>query len=61
MINPKTKMLPFPKFKNSEDMITGIVDFLKFMQNPDELLKKKKSASGQKSYKDLKHLIQEMR
>ncbi len=31
LINPKTKMLPLSNFKNREEMIQGIVDFLTFM------------------------------
>jgi hypothetical protein len=60
-VNPKTKMLPFPKFKNSEEMIQGVIDFLKFMENPEELLDKKKAAASQNSYKELREIVQGIR
>ena len=56
-VNPRSKMLPLPKFKNSNEMAKGVVDFLKFMQNPEELLKKKKEASADASYKELRELV----
>jgi hypothetical protein len=58
-INPKSQMLPFSNFKNKNEMVQGLVDFLKFMQNPEEELKKKKAASSSNSYLELKKLIEE--
>ena len=60
LINPKTKMLPFSKVKGNEKMIQGIIDFLKFMENPNELLQKNKSAEGQTNYKALKNIVDKM-
>jgi hypothetical protein len=60
-VNPQTRMLPLPKFKNSNEMAQGVVDFLKFMQNPEELLNKKKASSSGTSYKALKNIVNEMR
>ncbi len=60
LINPKTKMLPFPKIKDSQKLIEGIVDFLKFMENPEEYFQKNKSAKRETSYKALQEIIKEM-
>ena len=60
-VNPQSKMLPLPKFKNAPEMVQGLLDFLKFMQNPEELLNQKKAASSEASYKVLKELIKEIK
>lgn len=60
-VNPRSKMLPLPKFKNAPEMVQGLLDFLKFMQNPEELLNQKKAASSEASYKVLKELIKEIK
>jgi mono/diheme cytochrome c family protein len=59
-MNPKTKMLPLPRYKNQALMAQGIVNFLKFMQNPEELLKKKKALERETSYKALQEIVKTM-
>lgn len=60
LVNPKTKMLPFPKFNNQQDMINGVVDFLNFVQNPDTVLKKQNGGSEPASYKVLRQLMKDI-
>ncbi|MFZ4714227.1 MAG: hypothetical protein ACOYL6_10960 [Bacteriovoracaceae bacterium] len=54
-------MLPLPKFHNVDEMAQGIVAFLKFMENPEEILRKQKSASQKSNYKELSEIVEEMR
>lgn len=58
-VNPKTHMLPLAKFNNRDEMAQGIVDFLKFMQNPDEILAKKKGSERESSYQALQQIVKE--
>ena len=60
IINPKTKMLPFPKLQDSETKIQGIVDFLTFMENPEIVLKNINHVKGQARYKALKEIVNQM-
>ena len=60
-MNPKTKMLPLPRYKNQAMMAQGVVNFLKFMQNPEELLKKKKASERDSSYKALQEIVKTMK
>lgn len=55
-MNPKTRMLPLPNYKNKMELAHGVVDFLKFMRNPKDLLEKKDIRKDHKSYKELKQL-----
>lgn len=58
----QTKMLPLPKFKNSQAMAQGIVEFLKFAKNPEKVLKTIKAKSGQSVlYNELSQLVDEMK
>lgn len=56
-MNPKTQMLPLPQFKNQEQVAQGIVEFLVFMKNPEELMKKREAQSGKASYRELREVI----
>lgn len=58
-INPKSQMLPLPKFKNRSEIAQDIVNFLKFMMNPEEYLAKNKEASRTQGYKELQNIIKE--
>lgn len=58
-MNPKTGMLPLPQFKNREQVADGIIEFLRFMENPDELLNKKKAAADGKGYQALIKFVKE--
>jgi hypothetical protein len=61
LVNLKTKMLPLSNFKNREDMIQGIVDFLTFMQDPETILRKQNGSSAPASYKVLRQLIKDIK
>lgn len=58
-IDPETQMLPLPKYKNQAEIAQGIVDFLNFMRNPDEVLKKHQHNQGRNSYKALKEVVEQ--
>jgi len=54
-------MLPLSNFKNREEMVQGIVDFLTFMQDPETILRKQNGSSGPASYKVLQQLIKDIK
>lgn len=60
-VNPKTKMLPLPRFNNSKAMALGVVEFLTFMKNPEEILKKQKAKKDRLKYQELSDLVQQMK
>jgi hypothetical protein len=57
-INPKTKMRPLPKYKNSEAMAKGVAEFLKFATNPTIYMKKPETTKVR--YESLKIIMDEM-
>lgn len=59
-MNKNTKMLPLPKYKNSQAMVLGIVDFLVFAGNTDLYIKNKKIESDKTRYESIKAIINEM-
>ena len=60
-INPQTKMLPLPKYKNSESMAQGIADFLTFAKNPEEYIQSKKIEADKPRYQALKNILNDVR
>lgn len=57
-VNPNSKMLPLPSFKNREVMARSVVDFLKFLKDPSE--EHKKHANDKKHVEMLKEMMREM-
>lgn len=55
--NPKTQMLPIPNYKNRDEIVKGIIDFLNFMKDPEVLLKKKIANKSSSSYKELREIV----
>lgn len=55
-MNPKTKMLPLPNYKNKIQLAQGVVDFLKFMHNPENILEKKAIDKENQSFKELQQV-----
>lgn len=60
-MNPNTQMLPLPQYKNKMEIAQGVVDFLKFMAKPKDLLEKKKAEKNRQSYKELEQVVEEMK
>lgn len=60
-VNPQTKMLALPKYKNSESMADGINEFLSFAGNPQLYIKDKKIDSDKARYESLKNIMEDMR
>ena len=57
-VNPESKMLPLPAFKNREAMAKSVVDFLKFLKDPS--VESKKHAADKAHVDMLKEIIREM-
>ncbi len=60
-VNPKTKMLPLPAFKDREEKAKAIVTFLEFMENPNEYFKKNAVRKDSSTFQELKKLMEEIK
>ena len=60
-LNLKSKMVALPKYKNSDAMADGVIEFLHFVNNPDQFFTKNKINPEKSRYNDLKLIIKEIR
>lgn len=60
-INPYTAMLPLPQFRNNQEMVKGLIEFLQFTKNPAPVLKKIKESTRREHYDELSKLVEEMK
>lgn len=60
-VNPKTKMLPLPAFRNREEMAQGLIEFIKFVTMPDEYILAAKKAGREPKFQNLSQIIKEVK